>query len=197
MKVFLDTETTHLFPGQIAQLSYIVTNDNLEVVRAVNRYFAVDGISSAALAVHRLTEQRLVELSNGRAFRDHFLDIRADLADHLLIAHNCSFDFRFLLAEYRRLGHMYAPKATFCTMKYFAPGCKIPSRRSGGSKWPKLQEVMTFLGISAEETAQYAFNLFGCKIVEEHDSRFDVAAMFIACLKAVPLQHYTTDAMDA
>ena len=51
MYVFLDTETTGLHPGQIAQLSYIVTDEELNIKKAFNQYYSVEQMSRGAAKV--------------------------------------------------------------------------------------------------------------------------------------------------
>jgi len=55
MKVFLDTETTGLEPGQIAQISYIISDDDLNIQKAENIYFKVKSMEPKAQSVHGLS----------------------------------------------------------------------------------------------------------------------------------------------
>ena len=61
--VFLDTETTNLTPGQIAQLSYIVEDNGK--VQGKNFFFKVDSMDEGAEKVtghgSTITEWHLVE----------------------------------------------------------------------------------------------------------------------------------------
>lgn len=177
MRVFLDTETTSLHPGQIAQLSYILTDDDLHPVRARSYYFQVQSIDPGAAAVHGLTLKGLRELSGGRRFCDHFPEIYADLADHPLICHNVNFDLKFMRAEYYQVGYPYEPRDKFCTMVKLRSVCKL-------GKNPKLQEAVRHFGIRDFEIAKQARQLFQCAEVGAHDARFDVTAAFMVASKA-------------
>ena len=71
-KLIFDTETTGLNPygNQIAQLSYLMIDDNYEVKTAKNFYFAVDYVEAGASEVNGLTKKVLDELSEGKKFKD-------------------------------------------------------------------------------------------------------------------------------
>ena len=63
-KVYFDTETTDLTPGQIAQLSYIIEDDST-FVEAKNMFFTVDKMTSGAEGTHGMSVDFLAEASNG------------------------------------------------------------------------------------------------------------------------------------
>ena len=117
--LILDTETTDFRPGQIAQLSYILADDD-KIVRAENYFFTVNTMTRGAEQVHGFSEEKLRLLSGGRTFAEQADRFRGDFVDHMLVAHNATFDLSFLAAEFSRLGLSYAPK-TFCTMKKSTP----------------------------------------------------------------------------
>ena len=70
MKTFLDTETTGLHPGHIAQLTYILTDDDLQIQKTENLFFKIPegSMEEGAQEVHKLSEEKLQELSNGKSF---------------------------------------------------------------------------------------------------------------------------------
>jgi DNA polymerase-3 subunit epsilon len=188
VKVFLDTETTDLQPGQIAQLSYIITDDNLNILLARNRYFSVETISRKAAARNGLTRQDLALLSQGRVFGDYSAEIAHDLEGKKLVCHNARFDLRFLNAEFSRVpgGRHFRPGKPFCTMEFFTSRCKIPSRNQRTRyKFPRLEEVLTHVGISSAEVSSLARLLFGAEDVKAHDSRFDAVATYLICKHAI------------
>ena len=77
----------------------------------------------------------------------------------------------------------YNPKNVFCTMQYYRPICKI-LRPSGDFKNPKLEEVINFLNISAEEITNTANKLF-MGSGNYHDARFDTAATYLTVITGI------------
>jgi len=128
MRVFLDIEGTGTQSNQIAQLSYIITDDQLEVVVAKNFFFKVDDMNPFAQRLHGLSLEYLRRASDGETFSDRFIEIQADLNDRLLICHNTRSDYDLLAIEYSRLGQPYTPSNHFCTMAHFKPICEIHDR---------------------------------------------------------------------
>ncbi len=186
MLVFLDVETTHLSPGQVAQLSYIVADEDFAIRNAKNFYFAVKTMSQKSSEVNGLNKRKLAKLSGGLTFMDHIQEIAQDLTDHALICHNADFDLRFLQSEFSDAGKRLTPMTLLCTMRAYTPICKLRGGRNGSKyKWPKLQEVLAHTGIVDSEVADLASQAFKCAATEVHDSRFDTAAIYLICKKAV------------
>lgn len=179
MKVFLDAETTHLEPGQIAQLAYIVTDDDLNIVTAKSFYFSVETMSRGASQVNGLNKRKLATLSEGKKFMHHVFEIKNDIKNYELICHNNDFDYGFVWEEFRRHGQRYRPKSRFCTMKHFTNVCRLPGGPGGAYKWPRLTEVMRHLGIKRGEVVRSASQAFNCDAPSAHDSRFDVMAVYL------------------
>lgn len=175
--IILDTETTDFRPGQIAQLSYILV-DGGGIIRGENYFFTVASMSPGAEQVHGFSEEMLFQLSEGRTFADQLDRFRDDFMDRTLVAHNAPFDLGFLAAEFARCGLSYAPK-TFCTMRKSTPLCRIPHPNRGGYKWPRLEEALRTLDISAEEVNALAAEVFGDGRAAFHDARFDSAAVYL------------------
>ena len=182
MIIYLDTETTGLRPGKICQLSYVI--QDVSGIKTKNFYFLVDYIEPSASMVHGLTVEKLLVLSNGRTFRDCSDEIYADLSNaDLVVAHNTSFDFSFLREEFERVGELFNPINSLCSMKTAVPVCKLKRTNSAGYKYPKLSEFTAFLGISDQEILVTTKNIFGGNC-GYHDARFDTTALFLACEKA-------------
>ena len=139
MILYLDTETTGIRPGQIAQLSYIMqTNDS---VRAKNFFFTVQSMEYGAYLVHHFSIEKLFNLSGGKVFGDFSDEILSDLesADCIVI-HNSSFDLMFLREEFSRLGKIMQIKKEFCSMKkstnvLFYLGITNSEKRAGFRKF--------------------------------------------------------------
>ncbi|ABO35459.1 Exonuclease, RNase T and DNA polymerase III [Methanococcus maripaludis C5] len=177
MKVFLDTETTGLEPGQIAQISYIISDDDLNIQKAENIYFKVKSMEPKAQSVHGLSIEKLESLSEGKSFADHSTQILDDINQKILICHNVPFDYKFLNSEFVRCGIEYDPKK-FCTMNHYTNLCGIPNPYRPGYKWPRLEETLDFLSIEKSEVLKNALNLFG-NTTGFHDSRFDSMGLFM------------------
>ena len=189
MKVFLDIEGTGTQNNQIAQLSYIKTDDDLNVIVAKNFFFSVDEMNPFAQRLHGLSIEYLRRASDGEVFKDRFEEINKDLADSVLVCHNTRSDYDLLAAEYTRLGQEYSPKGHFCTMAFFKPLCEIHDR-NGKIKPPSLRELIEFHEFSNDEIEAAATKLFQCLHVQPHDSRFDAAAIYLICQKAVSLEGF-------
>lgn len=181
MKLYLDTETTGLVPGNICQLSYLMESE--EKVIPKNMFFKVDYMPEEAYKIHGFSVDILKELSGGKTFSDRIDEINADFQSaDLIIAHNVSFDLSFLREEFSRAGLDLIIKDAFCTMKKTVPVCKIPRAKGAWYKYPKLNELCAFLGINDKEIILKAKNLFGASC-SYHDSRFDTMAVYLATKK--------------
>lgn len=180
MKVFLDTETTDLNPGQVCQLSYIVTNEKLEVMKSRNYFFKIEHMSEGAESVHGFSKEKLEILSNGTEFKHMADEIFNDLSGKELICHNVTFDYRFMKTEFFRCGIEYGVP-TFCTMDYLTPIVAIPSPYYEGQyKWPRLSEALDYFSIDGKtDVIDKAKSLFKSSDVGFHDSRFDVAGLYL------------------
>lgn len=180
--LFFDTETTGLRPGNICQLSYIITIG--EDIKPHNYFFKVDYIEPGAERIHGLSVRRLAALSNNKTFKDSFNGIREDFdTAELLIGHNISFDLNFIKSEFSRCGHDYSYNESLCTMRYFTDICKIPKANGYGYKFPKLEELTIFFGISNKDIISKTEEIFKSKS-GYHDARFDAVATYLCYMKA-------------
>lgn len=177
--IIFDTETTSLNSksGQIAQLSYIKINENNNVEFAKNFYFTVDHIEPGASKVNGLTEELLKKLSNNKTFEDFSDEIYKDFSDETkIIAHNIEFDMKFLLEELKRLDKdidIFNEKEYICTMQHYTNILNI-EHSYYGVKFPKLDEVVSYLKIKHEDISTETNKIFGSEGVTYHDARFDV-----------------------
>lgn len=181
-KIFIDTETTGLsaFSNQIAQLSYLIIEDS-EIVQAKNFFFTVDKVDEGAERVHGLSKEILEKLSQGKVFKDYAEEIARDFTGKTVIGHNVSFDLSFLKAELLRAGITLDIQESFCTMNYYTDICKIGYNSYysyyNSYKWPKLEEVLYYLGIDSKYIYNKSISLFG-ESKEFHDSRYDITATY-------------------
>lgn len=183
MIIYLDTETTGLRPGNICQLSYI--KQYRDRVEPVNIFFSVDFVEMSAYAVHHFSVELLKKLSNGKRFNHYAKKIAKDFASaNLICAHNVSFDFSFLRKEFETAGEDFKYNEIFCSMKKFTPICKLKRTNSLGYKYPKLNELCAFLGITDSEIERETNNLFNEKLLF-HDARYDTTAVYLAVNKAL------------
>ena len=185
MIIYLDTETTSLYPGQICQLSYIVQNGDKVIGK--NFFFSVDYVERGAQMVHGFSKEFLERASNGNEFCHYVNEIQTDIenADYI-VGHNISFDIGFLRKEMERCGRIFYAKNEFCTMKNSLPICKLPKKRGCGYKYPKLNEMLNTFGISQTQVANVGSLIFGSS-ANFHDARFDTIAVYLAVNKAVNL----------
>lgn len=181
MILYFDTETTGLYPGQICQISYVM--QTAESLKTKNFFFTVDYVEPGSLAVHGFSVQKLKELSLGKRFKDYFKEIKGDFESaDLIVAHNTSFDFSFMRKEYERLNEVFYIKNEFCSMKNSTPICKLKRKTGEGYKYPKLQELCEFLGISNADVLAFASNNFNGSC-DFHDARFDTSAVYLSINK--------------
>lgn len=179
MILYLDTETTGLYPGNICQLSYIM-QDKKDIF-AKNLFFAVDNVDYGAYCVHGLSVSKLKILSDGKRFSDKIAEIKTDFnkAD-VVVSHNTAFDFMFLRAEFDRSGEIFSTNKDFCSMKNNVSVCKLPKTRGRGYKYPKLNELCNRFAITDYDVIEKTKQLFGEDIKGFHDARFDTTAVFLA-----------------
>lgn len=161
--LFFDTETTglvnhkldHRHPAQpmAVQIGMKLDGPNRVERAACNYMIAVDGwtISNEAAAItgidDPLTLEFGVQLVNGV---EMFLDLIA-CAD-VVVAHNAIFDItvmrRMVQVWAETTGEDYfdpfAGKTPICTMLAATPIMKLPPRRNGDYKWPKLEQAVKF-----------------------------------------------------
>ena len=183
MIIYLDTETTGLYPGQVCQLSYVLQTKNN--VKGKNFFFSVDFVEYGAFAVHGFSVDKLRLLSSGKVFEDHIDEIEKDFLDaDLVVAHNFSFDYMFLSTEFQRLFRSLPIKESFCSMKSMTPVCKIMRSNRKAYKYPKLAELCQFLDIPDREIFNQSEKLFG-QGAGYHDSRFDTTAVYLCMQKVI------------
>ena len=181
MYILADTETNGLNPGQICQLSYIVLDDNLEILKGCNYFCMVEYMPQKVAEIHGFTMQKLRQCSKGKIFKDHFPQIKKDFfKDHIFVAHNAGFDLKFLQTEFKRCDPDldYNPVDTICTMKRVTNICKIPNSKRTGYKYPRLSEALDFFNISEEFVLDKSQKIFNTDEVAFHDARFDIIGVY-------------------
>lgn len=179
-RVFIDTETSGLAPGQIGQLAIITERESGEVV-GDNYFFKIDYIDEGAMKVTGRDLNFYEKASNGKVFRDFADEIYEKVSHGVLIAHNLNFDENFLSTEFWRLNRVFKPEKRFDTMTFFTDICQLPPKRPGEKfKKPKLSELVDFYNIDSNKIEKYCSQIFNNSDNNFHGATFDTTAMFIA-----------------
>lgn len=178
--IFLDTETSGLYweEDRICQLSYLVANEELDILDAKNFYFYLSEVDDGASRVHGLTPNILKELSGGKVFGDFAEEIQKDLKDSIVVCHNVDFDLNFLEQEFRRINvkdKLY--EDCFCTMHAYTNILKLPHPYYY-FKYPKLEEVIYYLDIESNQIKTVINRSFKSSS-GFHDARYDVACTYL------------------
>ena len=146
--IVFDCETTGLPSGRsnphLVQLAWSVHGPDGTTLAERNYIVKPSGYSipEASTRVHGITDQRArkdgVPLPH---VIESFL-LAADTEGVRLVAHNIDFDTRVIGAEIKLVGFKskFNDRPRYCTMRSTVDICSIP-RRSGGYKWPSLQEL--------------------------------------------------------
>ena len=180
MTIYFDTETTGLIPGRIIELAYVL--DYGDNIVCKNFFFAVDYVPESASKIHGITTEKLKELSGGKTFSDYADEIYSDfMSADLIVAHNVDFDIGFLTAEFSYLDTAFTYKNKLDTMRYFTPVTKLP-RKSGGYKFPKLNEVSEYLEIYPYDATRFCIENFKEGTLSFHDARFDTATLYLSVI---------------
>lgn len=178
-KIFFDTETTGLKPGQIGQLAYIIQTDNNEII-GKNHYFEVGYVEEGAAKVTGMDTEFYKKASCGQKFADRASEIASDFNDKLAIAHNIEFDKNFMSIEMFRADTQFCLNNTFDTMEFFRDMCKIPDRRRPDRfKNPKLIEVIHSLNIDEHKIELYSEKVFNLHSGNFHNAMYDATALMI------------------
>ena len=181
-KIYYDTETTGLAPGNIAQLSIIVEHKDGRL-ETKNYFFDIDYISEGAQKACGRGLEFYKPASKGLRFKDYKDEILDIFKDAMLIAHNEKFDENFICTEFWRLGISYTPKAKFCTMEYFKDIIRIPGKGRYKYKNPSLSELVDYFNIDKNKVKAYSDKLFDTDENSEYgfqDARYDTTAKYVA-----------------
>lgn len=154
MILFYDTETTgkadfnadHTAPHQprIIQLAALLCDNTGRELASLNTLIEPDGwlIDPGAEAVHGISledcKRSGIPIVSALSVFNGML-IKAFCAS----GHNEKFDRMLVMSELHRMAkpHRFDGKDTFCTMQRTTDICRLPGRRFGQFKWPKLEEA--------------------------------------------------------
>lgn len=178
MYLFFDTETDGLpkdykapstkvsnWP-RVIQLAWAVYSSDASLVHSASYLIKQQKpIPESVTNIHGITDQAVKDYGAERVIALRMFERVCKLPRmKFLIAHNISFDYPILSAEYHRYTTdiPYQHLAKICTMKSSTDFCRIPNVKFGGYKWPKLEELHR--------------KLFGTTITSAHNAMIDVLA---------------------
>lgn len=105
-EIVFDTETTGMEPSEghkLLEIGCVELVNHLPTGRTYHQYINPErDVPAEAVAVHGLTEERLKDEPTFGEIVSDFLDFIGD--DSKLVAHNASFDVKFLNAELKQFG---------------------------------------------------------------------------------------------
>ena len=134
--------------GSTSAFRVALVNGEYKVLDTFHRYyFSLYEVNPHALAVHKLSPERLERLRLGVSYEEYFED-DADFVDFCkntttLVAHNISF-------ELRHIGELLTFEKHFCTMKENKKIVKAINIR-GNVKNPKLIETCKYYQIDFDD----------------------------------------------
>jgi DNA polymerase III epsilon subunit-like protein len=108
------TDTTR---DEIVSLALIQLDpDGAETGRYTRLVRPTRAIPAEATAVHGISAE---DVAAAPSFADIAFELRARLGDSAFVAHNVGFDLPMLQHAFERVGIVYAPEATACTLEAF------------------------------------------------------------------------------
>lgn len=149
--IILDFETnsTNIYDViEVAAFRVVLVDNEYKVIDTFHRYyFSEYEVNPYALAVHKLSPDRLERLRRDVDYEEYFRDDVAFVAfcegTSTLVAHNISF-------ELRHIGDLVTFKKYLCTMKENKKIVKATNAK-GNLKNPKLIETCKFYNIEFDD----------------------------------------------
>ena len=176
--LFFDTETTGLpfyaeIPAEsvpdnwprLVQLSWIMTDEQGNITKEMNKFIIPDGyvIPAEASRVHGITTEYANYWGERLERVLHVFNKSLQKADYI-ICHNTWFDMNVICSEMKRMNipTTIMEKKSYCTMLSGTDLCAI-EHEFRGYKWPTLQELQLYL--------------FHSRFSDTHDALADVKAV--------------------
>ncbi len=151
---------------RVVQIAWSCHDADGRVLSANDYIISPDGftIPAEAAKIHGITDERARR--EGVFATEALIPFaQAVKSSQYLVAHNISFDYPVIFAEFQRynIAHSLDSREQICTMKTKAVihHCQMKNKQ-GGLKWPKLSEMYQVL--------------FGEPFPDAHDARADVNA---------------------
>lgn len=123
----IDFETTGLHPGHVIELAAVRTRSDGTLVSELSTLVNPgDGIDPGPVSIHRITRKQLDGAPS-------FTDVLGDFVDicrgSVVVAHNLSFETRFLEKEFSRLGVSAPALPGVCTVSATKAALSLPNYR--------------------------------------------------------------------
>jgi len=166
-----DTETNGFANCSVLSISYIICQDNNILNKDTKYYFSQEPYNYHACKVHGLSEKVIEDKRDNCNYPSYFNDDKDWLIDILneynvnnIVAHNLSFDIKFLPEEIKNKIENQ-DYSTFCTMQE-------NRHLTSNNKAPKLIEACGLLNIDFDED-------------EAHSSDYDTLKCFEVFIKTI------------
>lgn len=160
----LDTETTD-FNGDIIQLSYIIVDQQHNIIKTVNKYIKNRIPSKDTILIHGITVEKLRMV--GCNFNDVIKEFISDLNNiDYIVGHNISFDLRIIIDNLRKFD------------------IKIITNGQINYNIFKHFEIKDTYKLSHKKLEILYHDLFNKEIIDAHDALNDVLATF-ECYKVL------------
>ena len=170
---FVDYETTGLTSPRPVQTSYILTDYNLNIIKAKNIFTYQSAIETDASDIHGLTSERLIEIGAGSELQ--LIDELDDIfrLNPIFMSHNVRFDMEVTKLLYNNNGRQLDDMLEVCSY-----------RRRGffNNKFinNKLGTIFSFYypeGMLEEDYVNIE-NMFGVNARTLHNASYDVYALY-------------------
>jgi DNA polymerase-3 subunit epsilon len=175
--LFFDTETAGLPANydappskgpnwpRLVTLAWVLTDSRGRELRSAHDLVRPDGwtISPETTVIHGITQEHAQKC--GRSVWPILERFGRELYGcSAVLAHNYRFDSGVVGSEFMRQGcpDPFPPKLSLCTMLASVDVCRLPGKRAGTWKWPRLAELHR--------------HLFGQEHSGQHDALADVRA---------------------
>lgn len=158
--VFLNIETTGeaTYWDNIAQLSYLICDADLNIIKAKNFYFNIGYIDENATKKNGLSKENLNQLSNGKKFKDFSDELLNDLQDAKIVCYNSEICRAFLYTDFNDIGVKVDLDENFFSLKeaYRRLFCLKEHSYSRMS----LKEIKHYLNTTDKEIKEFAHTQF-------------------------------------
>lgn len=128
---------------RMIHLSWLMYNKDRELIDSSDDIIKPEGFDISSEIEQKAQISREEAIENGVPIKDSLLKFKAALEKaEYVIAHNMKFNEAVVTSEFYRknISHVLGACEKYCLMQEATWYCKLPSK-TGGYKWPTLQEV--------------------------------------------------------